>query len=98
MMSPRRRARLAIGLWLGVAVVVWNGLYDLLLARSTASYLFEVAMHEAGRGPAVDLSRAMAEAVTYARWLATLWAAILFALGVLTIRLVGGTVTRDCPR
>jgi hypothetical protein len=89
-MTPQRRARLAVALWLVVAVVVWNGLYDLLLARSTQTYLFEVAMHEAGRGPAVDLGRAMAEAVTYARWIATLWAGLLFALGLATIRLVRG--------
>ena len=30
-----RRERIAVCLWLIMAVVVWNGLYDLLLARST---------------------------------------------------------------
>lgn len=89
-MTPQRRARLAVAVWLVVAVVVWNGLYDLLLARSTQTYLFEVAMHETGRGPAVDLDRAMAEAVGYARWIATLWAVLLFSLGLATIRLVRG--------
>jgi hypothetical protein len=88
MMSPQRRAQSAVALWFVTAVVAWNGLYDLLLAKSTETYLFEVAMHEAGRGPAVDLGRAMAEAVAHARWIASLWAGILFALGLLTIRLV----------
>jgi uncharacterized membrane protein SpoIIM required for sporulation len=98
MMSPQRRAQgAAVALWLVTAIVVWNGLYDLLLAKSTETYLFEAAMHDAGRGPAVDLSRAMAEAVAHARWIATLWAGILFALGLLTIRLAAGRNAGTVP-
>ena len=83
-----RRARIAVGLWVLVAVVVWNGLYDLLLARSTQNYLFRTAIHEAGLGPVVDLRAAMEYAVVHAVWLSTLWASALLGLGLLTIRLV----------
>jgi len=83
-----RRERIAVGLWLVVAVVVWNGLYDLLLARSTQTYLFRTAIHEAGLGPAVDLTTAMDAAVMQAVLLSTLWAGILFGLGLFTIRWV----------
>ena len=83
-----RRERIAVCLWLAVAVVVWNGLYDLLLARSTQTYLFRQALHQAGRGPWLDLSTAMDVAVRDAAWVSTLWASILLLAGMITIRLM----------
>jgi hypothetical protein len=81
-----RRERIAVTVWILVALVVWNGLYDLLLARSTQNYLFRTAMHQAGVAPAVDLTAALDHAVLEAVWLSTLWAGILLLLGLLTIR------------
>jgi hypothetical protein len=81
-----RRERIAVGLWLIIAVVVWNGLYDLLLARSTQNYLFRQAIHQAGLGPWVDLTSALDVAVRDAAWLATLWACLLLLAGLITIR------------
>ena len=83
-----RRERIAVTVWVLVALVVWNGLYDLLLARSTQNYLFRTAMHDAGVAPAVDLTAALDYAVLEAVWLSTLWAGILLLLGLLTIRLI----------
>lgn len=83
-----RRERIAVTVWVLVALVVWNGLYDLLLARSTQNYLFRTAMHDAGIAPAVDLTAALDYAVLEAVWLSTLWAGILLLLGLLTIRLI----------
>jgi hypothetical protein len=87
-MTPLGRGqRIAVVIWLVVAVVAWNGLYDLLLARSTQNYLFRTAMHDAGIGPAVDLTSALDYAVLEATWLATLWAGMLLLAGLVTIRL-----------
>ena len=83
-----RRVRVAVWLWVIIAVVVWNGLYDLLLARSTQTYLFNQAIHHAGLGPWVDLTTAMDVAVRDAAWLSTLWASLLLLAGMITIRLV----------
>jgi hypothetical protein len=83
-----RRERMATTVWVLVAIVVWNGLYDLLLARSTQNYLFRTAMHDAGVAPAVDLTAALDYAVLEAVWLSTLWAGVLLLLGLVTIRLV----------
>lgn len=83
--SLRWRERWVLGLWLVIAVVVWNGLYDLLLARSTQTYLFETAIHQAGQGPYVDLTETLDDAVVYASWISTLWAALLLMAGVFTI-------------
>ena len=83
-----RRERIAVGLWLVVALVAWNGLYDLLLARSTQTYLLQQALHQAGSGPWIDLTSAMDIAVREAVWLSTLWAGILLLAGMITIRLL----------
>ena len=83
-----RRERIAVTVWVLVALVVWNGLYDLLLARSTQNYLFRTAMHDAGVAPPVDLTAALDYAVLEAVWLSTLWAGLLLLLGLITIRLL----------
>jgi hypothetical protein len=88
MTSLARRERMAVVLWLIVAVVAWNGLYDLLLARSTQNYLFRQALFQAGRGPWIDMGGAMDVAVRDAIWIATLWAGILLLAGMLTIRML----------
>jgi hypothetical protein len=85
-----RRERLAVCLWLVIAVVAWNGIYDELLARSTQTYLFEQALHLTGQGPWVDLTTALDAGVRHAALIATLWAALLLAAGLATIRLVAG--------
>jgi hypothetical protein len=84
-----RRKRIAVWLWVVISVVVWNGLYDELLARSTQTYLFRQAIHQAGLGPWVDLTTALDVAVRDAVWLSTLWANLLLLAGLVTIRLAG---------
>jgi hypothetical protein len=82
-----RRERLAVGVWLVIALVAWNGLYDVLLARSTQHYLFLAANHQAGFGPPVDLTNALDVGVRDARWVATLWAGIVLLAGMWTVRM-----------
>ena len=82
-----RRERVAVGLWLVLALVAWNGLYDILLARSTQHYLFQAALHQAGLGPPVDLTKALDVGVRDARWLATLWAGTVLLAGMITVRM-----------
>lgn len=88
-MDPLYRARaqrMAFWGWIALAVVVWNGLYDLLLDRAANVYLFEAALHELGRGPAVSLREEMADAVGYAMAISTLWAGIVLLAGFLTLK------------
>jgi hypothetical protein len=88
LMRLGRRERIAVTLWLILAVVAWNGLYDLLLARSTQNYLFRQAIHQAGLGPWIDMSNAMQIAVRDAIWISTLWASILVLAGMLTVKVM----------
>jgi hypothetical protein len=81
-----RRRRRAVILWLLVAVVVWNGIFDFVQTRGIKDYLLRTAMHELGRGPAIPLPEAMRVVNREAMWLATIWATAILAAGILTIR------------
>lgn len=81
-----RRAGFWLALWVVVAVVVWNGTYDILLTRGVKDYLLREALNQAGRGPAVNLAEEMGIAVRYAAWMATLWASSILLAGLITLR------------
>ena len=85
-MTAARARRVAIGLWIVMAIVVWNGLYDLRITLGVRDYLMKQALHDAGRGPAVTMAEAMAATVRDAVLTASLWAAIILAAGVWTVR------------
>ena len=80
--------RLAIALWIVMAVVVWNGLYDLRITLGVRDYLMKQALHDAGRGPAVTIADAMHETVRDAVKVATLWGGIILAAGLGSVTMV----------
>ena len=84
-----RRRRAAAAVWIGIAIVVWNGLYDLRISLGIRDYLLDLALYEAGRGPSVGMSEMMRHIVRDAVWVATLWASIVLAAGLWTVRLAG---------
>jgi hypothetical protein len=84
-----RRRRWAIGLWIVVAVVVWNGLYDLRITLGVRDHLMKQALHDAGRGPEVTIAEDMAATRKDAVLVASLWAGIIFGAGLATVRLLG---------
>ena len=87
-MTRARARRLAVALWLAMAVVVWNGLYDLRITLGVRDYLMKQAQHDAGRGPEVTISDAMHETVRDAVRVASLWGVIILTAGLGTVRLV----------
>jgi hypothetical protein len=90
MRSLERRERTVVTLWLVLGVVVWNGLYDLLLSRGITNYLLEHAMYAAGRGPYVSLARELDLAVRDAGWISTLWSSLIVLAGLVTVRVLTG--------
>jgi hypothetical protein len=84
-MTLARARRWAIGFWIVMAVVVWNGLYDLRVTLGNRDYLMKQALHEAGRGPAVSMAEHADATVKDAVMVATLWAAIILGAGLATI-------------
>ena len=85
---PRSHRRATI-LWLIVAVVVWNGIYDMMLKRGIKEYLFRAALFDAGRGAAPSIAGIMDKTVFDATWIATVWACSILIAGLFTIRIVG---------
>jgi hypothetical protein len=83
-----RRERIAAAVWVVIAIVAWNGVYDILLTRGVKDYLLRNALHLAGRGPAVSMTERMDAAVAEAFWLATLAASLLLLAGLWTVRLL----------
>ena len=79
---------MALALWVLVAIVIWNGLYDVRIAFGVREYLLQAAMSEAGRGPAVSLPQQMAVTVRESVTFATFWAALVLAAGLVTVHLL----------
>jgi hypothetical protein len=88
-----RNDRIAVTIWVIVSVVVWNGVYDLLMTRGIKDYLLRQALHQAGRGPEVSMTALIDLAITEATWVSTLWASAILLAGMMTIRLL----TRRSP-
>ena len=82
------RHRAAALWWLAIAIVTWNGCWDLVLRRAENEYLLRHALHEAGRGPAVTIDQFMGPARYDALWIATLVAGLLLLAALVTIRYV----------
>jgi len=88
-----RPERIAVALWLVTALVVWNGIYDVLLTRGVKEYLFRHALHEAGRGPGIPMAQIMDVTVRDAVWVSTLWSCIILLGGMVTIWLMRRSAT-----
>lgn len=88
-MQPLTRSqRVAAGLWIVMALVIWNLVYDLLLTRAVQEYMFRVALHQAGRGPLTTMAEVLDREVYYAVWVSTLFASIVALAGFVTIRIL----------
>jgi hypothetical protein len=88
MTGRSRPDRVAMAVWVGIAVVVWNGLYDLRITLGVRDYLLKAALHESGRAPAVVMSEAMHATVIDAMLVASLWGAIILVAGLATVRML----------
>ena len=94
MRKLERAERIAVAVWIVVSIVVWNGVYDLLLTRGIKDYLLRNALHQAGRGPEVSMTAILDFTVTEAFWLSTLWASVILFAGLWTVRTLGPRVAR----
>jgi hypothetical protein len=72
-------------LWLIIAAVVWNGIFDLLVTRGVKEYLYRQAEHELGRGPEFTMPEIMNQTVRDATVTASLWALFVAGAGIITV-------------
>ena len=85
-----RRESLAVAAWLIVGVLLWNGIYDMVLGQGLREYLFRSALHDAGRGPAMSIRSVVDPYIVDAVWIATFWSALVVLAGMLTIKALRG--------
>jgi hypothetical protein len=86
-MTARRARGVAYGLCLFTAVLVWNGIFGLLVSRGEKQYLLDQARHELGLGPEASLPSRMEGTIHDGVREATRWAAVVFVLGAVAVRL-----------
>lgn len=79
------RARWLALAWAGIAVVVWNGFYDLLITRGVKEYLMRNALSRLGEGPPASMIGIMAQTSHDAVITSSLWAGLVLAAGLATI-------------
>lgn len=82
------RERVAVWLWIVVAAIAGNGVYDLLVSRGIKYFLFRRAVSEAGAAPAISLAQLMEATVRDAAWVGLLWGSAILLAGLCTIRLL----------
>ena len=83
-----RRARFVLTLWLVLGVVLWNGIFEMLVVRGVKEYLFRAALFDAHRGPQIPIGAVMDPAIFNATWVATLWTSIVLLAAFVTIQLL----------
>jgi hypothetical protein len=82
-----RSQRIALAIWLVLAVGLWNAIFEMLVVRGVKEYLFRAALFDAGRGPLMPIRQVMDPAIANATWVATLWTSIVVLAALLTIRM-----------
>lgn len=95
-MTARRGRLLACLVCLFTALLVWNGIFGVLVSRGEKQYLLDQARAELGLGPPASLSHRMDETVRDAVRQATRWSLVVFLLGVAAVVLASRP--RDEPR
>jgi hypothetical protein len=83
----RRSERIAVTLWLVLAVGLWNAIFEMMVIRGVKEYLFRAALFDAGRGPLTPIAQVMDPAIVDATWVATLWTSIVLLAALMTVRM-----------
>ena len=81
-----RRERALVALWLVLALLLWNGVYDMTVGEGIKEYLFRSALHDAGRAPNVSIASVLDPYIFEATWVSTFWACLIMLAGLVTIR------------
>jgi hypothetical protein len=84
---PRwERRRIAVGLWIVWAVLVWNVVFDRVLIEAGREYVRTATAAAAGNGPYARIDDAMRPAVPRALALASTAAGVIAAVGLVAFR------------
>jgi hypothetical protein len=84
--QPPRAARIALGLWIAWAAIVWNLVFDRVIVLAGRAYVAAAIRAAAGPGPFLRMDAFMRPAVTRGLWFASTAAAAIIVPGVMLIR------------
>ena len=73
-------------LWVALAVVVWNGVYDMRMHDTVRGYLLQTALEDPGLGRSVDLRAYLHRGLVDAVAFSTAWSLGVFLAGIVTMR------------
>ena len=88
-MTTSRSVRVAAALWTAWAIVVWNVVFDQVIALAGRRYIVAAVAAEQGSGPYARIDDWMHPAVTRGFWLATAAAGVILLIGVASVALAG---------
>jgi hypothetical protein len=83
------RKKLAVGLWIVWALVVWNVVFDRVLVEAGREYVGTAMAAAAGHGPYARIDDAMRPAVPRAVALASAAAGVIAVVGLVAFRRAG---------
>ncbi|MEP7307156.1 MAG: hypothetical protein ABJA98_16715 [Acidobacteriota bacterium] len=92
------RRRVAVGLWIVWAVVVWNVVFDHTIEIAGRAYLRAAAMAAQAGGPYARIDDWMRPAAASGLWIATASAAGILAVGLVGVRVASAGSRRNAKR
>ena len=81
-------------LWLALAFVVWNGVYDMRMHDTVRGYLLQTALAQAHLGGGVDMRTYLHRGLVDALAFSTAWACGVLLAGLVTMRALSSRPTR----
>lgn len=84
-MTPRGKARLALSLWLVLAFLVWNAVFDRVIVMAGREYLVEARVASLTWKPYVRIDDWMRPAARRGVWLASASAVPIAVIGIAAV-------------
>jgi hypothetical protein len=84
--QPARAARLAIVLWVALAIAVWNVIFDRVIVLAGRRYVIAASEAATAGRPYVLINEWMGPAVDRALWIASAAGLGILAIGVFAVR------------
>lgn len=85
-MQGRRAVRVAVALWLTLAIVVWNVTFDRVIVEAGRAYI-RAARESAKSGSYLKVGEWMDAAIVHGVWLASALSLGILAAGLIAIRI-----------
>ena len=87
-------ARLAAALWIALAVLVWNDVFDQVIIDAGREFVFAAFASAKTGGPLLRMHDAMRPAITRGVWMATAAALPILVVGLAAVYVASRQVTR----